>query len=159
MKIYTQLLLLCTTLLLSGCKWFSLSCNHDHKNESKELASSKKTTSSVIKIINKAAFEKNVIQASQPVVVDFSAKWCGACQTMKPVMNQLEEEFRGKYSFFEVDVDAAEDLAHEFNVKGIPLFIFFKNGKEIDEKLRITGAVSKEQFKDTIKKAFETFEK
>jgi thioredoxin 1 len=81
-------------------------------------------------------FEADVLQSSEPVVVDFYADWCGPCRAMAPVIEQLATEYAGKVSVGKLDVDVNQDLAIKYGVMGIPTLGLFRGGKMVD---RITG--------------------
>ncbi len=72
-----------------------------------------------------------IINDEVPVLVDFFATWCGPCQTMMPVLEQLKQELGDKVKIIKVDVDKNQPLATKFNVRGVPAFLIFKNGKQI----------------------------
>jgi len=91
--------------------------------------------------VSNTDFENRVLQASQPVVVDFWAAWCGPCLMMAPVLEALAEELEGRVGFAKLDVDANPDLAELHGVGGIPTLIVFENGKETG---RIVGFMPKE---------------
>ncbi|XP_065601333.1 thioredoxin [Cyrtonyx montezumae] len=80
------------------------------------------------------------------VVVDFSATWCGPCKMIKPFFHSLSEKF-GDVVFIEIDVDDAQDVAAHCDVKCMPTFQFYKNGKRVQE---FSGA-NKEKLEETIK--------
>ncbi|MFA6527090.1 MAG: thioredoxin family protein [Candidatus Babeliales bacterium] len=153
----TNLLLAATVCLatLGGCKWSC--CSHSHDAEKAEQTEQSKPTvaSAVIAVESNESFEKEVIKSEKPVIADFSAQWCGACQTMKPLFEELAQEL-DMYKFVTINVDAAEKIAHDYNVSGIPMFAFFSQGKEINKDNRIVGAISKEDFKKAIEKAFKS---
>lgn len=83
-------------------------------------------------------FEKEVLKSEKPVLVDFYADWCGPCNAMAPVIEELE----GKAKVGKINVDENPDIAVEYNVMSIPTLIVFKNGKE--EK-RLVGLRNKEE--------------
>lgn len=85
-------------------------------------------------------FDLEVKKSSQPVLVDFSAVWCGPCQMVAPIVDQLAEDFSGKAKVAKVDIDASQDLAEQFKVMSVPTLLFFKNGEVVD---KIVGAVPK----------------
>ena len=87
-------------------------------------------------------FEQEVLQAQQPVLVDFYADWCGPCNAMAPVIEELAKELEGKVKVGKINVDENPDIAVEYNVMSIPTLIVFKNGKE--EK-RLVGLRNKEE--------------
>ena len=87
-------------------------------------------------------FEKEVLKSEKPVLVDFYADWCGPCNAMAPVIEELAKELEGKVKVGKINVDENPDIAVEYNVMSIPTLIVFKNGKE--EK-RLVGLRNKEE--------------
>jgi thioredoxin 1 len=85
-------------------------------------------------------FKAEVLEASDPVVVDFWAEWCGPCRLMTPVIDQLAEEYDGRVRFIEVNVDENPDVAMDYGIEGIPTLVLFHQGKVID---RIVGYLPK----------------
>ena len=87
-------------------------------------------------------FEKEVLKSEKPVLVDFYADWCGPCNAMAPVIEELATELDGKAKVGKINVDDNPNIAVEYNVMSIPTLIIFKNGKE--EK-RLVGLRDKEE--------------
>lgn len=87
-------------------------------------------------------FEKEVLKSEKPMLVDFYADWCGPCNAMAPVIEELATELDGKAKVGKINVDENSDIAVEYNVMSIPTLIIFKNGKE--EK-RLVGLRDKEE--------------
>lgn len=83
----------------------------------------------MIKTLNKENFVQEIEQAALPVVIDVTATWCGPCQQMKPIFEQLAKELGQLYSFLELNVDESHELAVKFNVSSVPTFIFINQGK------------------------------
>jgi thioredoxin 1 len=80
-------------------------------------------------------------------VIDFWAAWCGPCQMMGPIFEEVAKEMEGKAAFGKVDVDKTGELAQRFMVMSIPTLIVFKNGEQVD---RISGVAPKDALKKRI---------
>mgnify|MGYP004520283953 FL=1 len=80
--------------------------------------------------LNKDNFEKEVMEANVPVLIDFWASWCGPCRMMSPVIDQIAEEMGDKLKVCKVNVDENHELAEKYEIMTIPAFIVMKNGAE-----------------------------
>jgi len=84
-------------------------------------------------------FQEEILESNIPVVIDFWASWCKPCEMMSSIIERLAEFHKDKVKFVKVDVDKNRKLLEKFRpLRGLPLLIFFKNGKEVD---RIVGLV------------------
>ena len=92
--------------------------------------------------VTEDTFEDEVVKASEPVLVDFSAVWCGPCKMLDPVVKQLAGEWDGKVKVVKIDADANPNILMQYSVLGIPTLLFFKNG---EVKERITGYLPKDK--------------
>ena len=92
------------------------------------------------KSVTDQSFQDDVLGASGPVLVDFWAEWCGPCRMIAPILDQIAVEHAGKVKITKLDVDANIKTASRFNVRSIPMLLFFKDGKVVDQ---IVGAVPK----------------
>jgi thioredoxin 1 len=92
--------------------------------------------------VTEDTFQTEVIDASEPVLVDFSAVWCGPCKMLDPIVKQLAGEWDGKVKIVKIDADQNPNILMKYSVMGIPTLLFFKGG-EIKE--RITGYMPKDK--------------
>ena len=92
--------------------------------------------------INEDIFQAEVLDSAEPVLVDFSAEWCGPCKMLDPIVEQLSQEWQGKVKFVKVDADQNPNIVMQYSVMGIPTLLLFKGG-EIKE--RVTGYQPKDK--------------
>ncbi|GAL85679.1 thioredoxin [Sporocytophaga myxococcoides] len=85
-------------------------------------------------------FETEVIKTSTPVLVDFSAEWCGPCKMMGPIIEDLANEYEGKAKITKIDVDVNPQTTSKYGVRSLPTLLIFKDGNVVD---KIIGAVPK----------------
>jgi thioredoxin 1 len=106
------------------------------------------------KVTNVSAtdFEVEVLKATEPVLVDFWAPWCGPCLRLAAAVADISDELAGQVKFVKVNVDIDKDLACQFEVRGIPNLVLFKDGRPVD---RIIGMTSKQTISDTIARHLE----
>ncbi len=92
-------------------------------------------------------WDAEVMKASEPVMVDFWAEWCGPCKMIAPVIEELAQEYDGQLKVCKLNTDNSPDISSQFQIMGIPSLLFFKDGEVID---KVVGAASKKQFKEKI---------
>jgi thioredoxin len=85
-----------------------------------------------VKHITDAEFTAEVMQATQPVVVDCYATWCGPCKQLSPIVDALADEYAGKIKFVKVNVDESPKVSQQFQIQAIPTMLFFKDGKLVN---------------------------
>ncbi|MEJ5293428.1 MAG: thioredoxin [Candidatus Methanosuratincola sp.] len=115
----------------------------DEKELSSELSSEKEIT------VTDGNFENIITNTNSLVVIDFWATWCGPCMYMVPIFEKIARKYAGKAVFGRMNVDENPKVPGMLGIYGIPTFVFFKNGKEID---RMVGATSEANLEEMIKK-------
>ncbi len=81
------------------------------------------------------SFKKDVLEASEPVVVDFWAEWCGPCKMIAPALEEISKEMAGKVKIAKLNIDENPELAAQFGVRSIPTLMIFKGGQVADMKV------------------------
>ncbi|QDT62944.1 thioredoxin [Calycomorphotria hydatis] len=84
-----------------------------------------------------ANFETEVLQASEPVLVDFWAPWCGPCRMLAPTIEQLADEYDGKVRIGKLNTDENPQVAASHNISSIPTVMLFKNGELVDKSIGV----------------------
>ena len=98
--------------------------------------------SELIKHVTDATFETDVLQSSQPVLVDYWAEWCGPCKMIAPILDEVSAAYAGKLQLAKMNVDENRDIPAKFGIRGIPTLMLFKDGQLAATKV---GAMSKAQ--------------
>ena len=80
-------------------------------------------------------FEAEVLKSERPVVVDFWVPWCGPCLMLAPITEKLAQEYEGRIKFCKLNVEENQNMARKYQVMSIPLLLFFRDGKKVDESL------------------------
>jgi len=104
------------------------------------------TTDANIKQLTLAEFNQ-MLKTKQPVLVDFHTKWCAPCRKMVPVVEKLANNYKGKATILRIDVDNSKEVAKQYQIEGVPVFILFKNGVQ---KWKKNGIVTEEELNKII---------
>ena len=102
--------------------------------------------------VNNADFDEKIISADQPALVDFWAPWCGPCQMMHPVLEQVEANYNGRAIIAKCNIDEAnnQELAQRYQVRAIPYIAIFKGGEIVEE---IVGVRPQEDLESALDRA------
>ncbi|MBQ0080080.1 MAG: thioredoxin [Alistipes sp.] len=87
---------------------------------------------------------EEVLNGGLPVVIDFSAEWCGPCQALAPIFEELAEQYADKVLFYHCDIDEQDEIVAQYRVRNIPTLVFIKNGEQQDKSV---GMISKNDLK------------
>ena len=96
----------------------------------------------LIKHVSDASFEADVLQSTQPILVDYWAEWCGPCKMIAPILDEVATGYEGKLQIAKMNVDENRDIPAKFGIRGIPTLMLFKDGQLAATKV---GALSKSQ--------------
>ena len=97
--------------------------------------------------VSSTTWDVEVCKAQGLVLVDFWAVWCGPCQMVAPIVDELASEYNGKLKFMKLNTDENPDVAGRYGIMSIPTLLFFKGGQPVD---KVVGAVPKKVLKDAI---------
>ena len=92
--------------------------------------------------VTEANFQKEVLESTEPELIDFWAEWCTPCKMIGPLVEQIADEYKGKVRVGKLDADANPDVLMRYNVMGIPTLMLFKGGEAVE---RITGYQPKDK--------------
>jgi thioredoxin 1 len=103
-----------------------------------------------VKHVGDADFESEVLQSSEPVLVDFWAEWCGPCKAIGPIIDQVASDYAGRLKVVKINIDSNPGTPRQYAVRGIPTLMLFKDGKVAGTQV---GAVNRSQLSQFVDKA------
>ena len=92
-------------------------------------------------------FQTEVMESSIPVLVDFSAEWCGPCKMLAPIIGELADEYAGRVKVGKVDVDSSRDSAAKYGIQSVPTVLVFKNGEPVK---KFVGLIPKNKITEAL---------
>ena len=92
--------------------------------------------------VTDASFERDVLKSDKPVLIDFTATWCGPCRMITPIIEEMAGEYAGRAVIGKVDVDENPEISMNYGIRSVPTLMIFKGGQIVDQ---IIGAVGKEK--------------
>ena len=95
-----------------------------------------------MKNIKDAEFKAEVLDAKGLVLIDFWAEWCGPCRQLGPILEELSNEMGSKVKVVKMNVDESPNTASQFGIRSIPTMFLFKDGKQVDTKVGLSGKQS-----------------
>jgi thioredoxin 1 len=98
--------------------------------------------------VSDASFKADVLDSSEPVLVDFFAEWCGPCKAMAPALDAVAKEMKGKVKIAKIDVDQNPEITQKYHIQAMPTLLIFKDGKVAAQ--RVGALTQKKQLQDWI---------
>ena len=87
---------------------------------------------------NEGNFDSEVLKSSVPVLVDFTATWCGPCKALAPIVEKVADDFEGKVKVGKLDIDANGELTRKYGVRSVPTVLVFKGGEKVGQHVGLT---------------------
>lgn len=92
-----------------------------------------------VQVFNQQNFESEVLKSDVPVLVDFTATWCGPCKALAPIVEKIADEFQGKVKVGKLDIDESPDVTARYGVRSVPTVIVFKGGAKSGQHVGLTN--------------------
>ncbi len=102
-----------------------------------------------IKVVSDASFEKDVVNSSKPVLVDFWAEWCGPCKALSPILDEIANEYDGRITIAKINVDENKRIPPKYGIRGIPTMLLFKDGIVEATKVGVLSKANLSAFLDS----------
>src|SRR5580692_9152134 len=84
-------------------------------------------------------FDSEVLKSDLPVLLDFTATWCGPCKALAPIIDTIAQEYTGQLKVAKLDIDNSPDTPSRYGIRGVPTVILFKNGQEVARQVGLVG--------------------
>jgi thioredoxin 1 len=91
--------------------------------------------SEFVKTVSDRTFQSEVLQSNEPVLIDFTATWCGPCKQLAPIIDELAKEYNGRLKVAKLDIDDSPETPSSLGIRGVPTVIVFKGGKEVGRQV------------------------
>lgn len=92
-----------------------------------------------VRVFNQQNFDSEVLSSDTPVLVDFTATWCGPCKALAPIVDKIADDFAGKVRVGKLDIDENPELTVKYGVRSVPTVIVFKGGKPAGKHMGLTS--------------------
>lgn len=92
-----------------------------------------------VQTFNSQNFESEVLKSDVPVLVDFTATWCGPCKALAPIVEKIADEFQGKVKVGKLDIDESPEVTAKYGVRSVPTIIIFKGGSKLGQHVGLTS--------------------
>ena len=95
--------------------------------------------SEFVKTVNDRNFQTEVLEAQEPVLIDFTATWCGPCKALAPIVEKIADEFPGKIKVGKLDIDDSPNVTAKYGVRSVPTVMVFKGGQKSGQHVGLTN--------------------
>lgn len=92
-----------------------------------------------VHVFNQSNFESEVLKSDVPVLVDFTATWCGPCKALAPIVEKFADSFSGKVKVGKLDIDDSPEITAKYGVRSVPTVIIFKGGQKVTQHVGLSG--------------------